>query len=91
MRMEERYGIIVRGVLDAVIKPTQGECAHIDRAACWAENEDKPQQVFGVPALWRGKIFLIHAIPGDGDLGDVVEEVLNQYLESAHGAVWEPA
>lgn len=77
MRMKQLDAHFVLGALDAVVEPIDAEGADVDCAACGAEDENEADQVFDIPALGLRNVFGVHAVPGDGDLGEVVEEVLD--------------
>ena len=83
------YVSIVRGT-DAVIIPIQAKCAHINCAAEGSQEKNKTEDVFGIPLFGEEEVIFVHAIPWNCDLGDVIEEILDEDLEAGHGFVRQP-
>lgn len=81
----------VVGGLDTVVEPVQGESAHVNRGGCGSQDDDEAEEVFDVPTLRHDEVFGVHSIPRDGNLTDVVQDVLDQDLKGGHGLKGEPA
>ena len=90
MRVEglDAFNIMCR--TDAIVEPVQAEAAHVDCATCWPKHKYEPEKVPDNPSLRQSEILGVHAIPGNSDLGYVVQEVLDENLETGHWIKGKP-
>ena len=79
------------GSLDAVVEPVEAEGGHIDAGGGRTKDKHEAEEILDVPALRDLEVFGVHVVPWDGDLGNVVEEVLDEDLKTGHRVEWEPA
>ena len=75
---------------DAVIEPVDAEGAHIDRATGGPKNYNKSKEIPDLPSLRYSKIFFVQTVPWDGNLRDVVQEILDENLHASHWVEWKP-
>ena len=78
--MKELDTVYVPSGTDTIVEPAKAEGAHVDGGRCRTKNDDETEEIFDVPAWRHGDVFRIHAIPRDRDLGNVIQQVLNEDL-----------
>ena len=80
MRVEELDTLFIAGGTDTIVEPAEAESADIDGGGSGTEGNDEAEEIFDVPARRHGEVFGIHAVPRNCDLGNIVEEILNENL-----------
>jgi hypothetical protein len=48
------------------------------------ESQEARKPTHCVPSSWYSEILFIYAIPGNGDLADVVQKILSEKLNAGH-------
>src|SRR5476651_927064 len=64
--------------------PHQGEGRDVEDRRGRPDPDHETPDVFSVPLAWFAQVFLVHLVPRQGQLGDVVHQVLQQQMDCQH-------
>jgi hypothetical protein len=90
IRMEDHHSMSIADYSDTVIELIQAKGAHVNCATGRPKDHNESEKVPSLSSLRHCEILFIQAVPGDCNLRNAVQEILNEYLHASHWVEREP-